>query len=215
MGMSRICCFSNIRGSFLFLFLLFTVSFFLFLKKYIHIYILFQILFPLSLLHNIEQSVPYRRSLLVTHFKYSSVDMCIPNSPTIPSPTLLPATISLQSLWVFFFFGWTGWTPLSPWLLRRRRGNAWGQIRLFSELMRGDTHARAVSQKTMPSVGRIGTRSPREFQRVNFILFQENRLKMPDRHGEFMDEEGGILPLPRGWILGGILLRDCHLQFFP
>ena len=104
MGMSRICCFSNIRGSFLFLFLLFTVSFFLFLRIYIHIYILFQILFPLALLHNIEQSVPYRRSLLVTHFKYSSVDMCIPTSPTIPSPPSPGNHKFAKSLSLFFFF---------------------------------------------------------------------------------------------------------------
>ena len=140
--------------------------------------------------------------------------MCIPNSATIPSPPSPCNHKFLKSLSLFFFFGWTGWTPLSPWLLRRRRGNAWGQTHLFSELMCGDTHACAVSQKTTPSVGRIGTRSSREFQRVNFILFQENRLKMLDRHGEFMDEEGGILPLHRGWTLGGILRRDCHPQFF-
>ena len=93
------------QGSFLFIFLLFTTSFFLFLKKYIHVYILFQILFPLALLHNIEQSVLYSRSLLVTHFKYSSVYMSIPNSLTIPSPHPSPCNHKFaKSLSLFFFF---------------------------------------------------------------------------------------------------------------
>ena len=49
---------------------------------HIHVSILFQILFPFSLLHNIEQS-----SLCSTVGpKYSSVYMSIPTSLTMPPP---------------------------------------------------------------------------------------------------------------------------------
>ena len=40
------------------------------------------------------------------HFKYSSVCVCIPNSLTIPSPSIPPTIISFSlSLWVSFCFG--------------------------------------------------------------------------------------------------------------
>ena len=116
--------------------------------------------------------------------------MSIPNSLTIPAPHPSPCKRKFAkslSLWVFSFFWWACWTPLYPWLLRRR-GNVWGQIHLFSELMCRDTRAHVISQKTTPSVGRISTGSLGEFHWVNFTLFQENRLKMPDRHSEFMDD---------------------------
>ena len=60
---------------------------------------------PSRLPHNIEQelSVPYSRSLLLMHFKYSSVYLSIPNSLTIP-PTLPPATVSSLSLCVCLCF---------------------------------------------------------------------------------------------------------------
>ena len=70
----------------------------------IHVSILLPALLPSRLPHNIKQnsipfhSVPYNRSLLVIHFKYSSVCMSTPSSLTIhslhPSPL---ATISLSS----------------------------------------------------------------------------------------------------------------------
>ena len=47
---------------------------------HIHISILFQMLFPCSLLQNIEFPVLYRRSLLIIYFMYSSVYLLIPNS---------------------------------------------------------------------------------------------------------------------------------------
>ena len=55
----------------------------------IHEYILFQISFSFRLLHDIEQSslcYTVCRSLLVIHFRYSSVYMSIPNSLTVLSP---------------------------------------------------------------------------------------------------------------------------------
>ena len=45
--------------------------------------------------------MPYRRSLLVIHFKYSSVYMSIPNSLTVPSPQP-----SSQQPWVHFSSPW-------------------------------------------------------------------------------------------------------------
>ena len=46
---------------------------------------------PSRLPHNSEQfPVLFRRSLLVIHFKYSSVYMLIPSSLTIPSPSSFP-----------------------------------------------------------------------------------------------------------------------------
>lgn len=53
----------------------------------IHVSILPQAPLPSKLTHNIEQlHVLYSRSLLVMHFKYSSVYMTFPLSLTIPSP---------------------------------------------------------------------------------------------------------------------------------
>ena len=64
----------------------------------IHEYILFQISFSFRLLHDIEQSslcYTVCRSLLVIHFKYSSVYMSIPHSLTVLSPhPSHPVTIS-------------------------------------------------------------------------------------------------------------------------
>ena len=63
---------------------------------------------PSRLPHNTEQSsicyIPYNRSLLVIHFKYSSVYVSISNSPTIPSlhPSP-PATVSSFSKSVNLF----------------------------------------------------------------------------------------------------------------
>ena len=66
--------------------------------------ILFQILFPFSLLQNIEQSSP-TRSLFIC-FKYSNVYMSILNSLTLPSHHPFPlVTISLFSMsvsWLLF-----------------------------------------------------------------------------------------------------------------
>ena len=60
-----------------------------------HVSILPQTLLPSSLPHNIEQSSwVHGRSLLVIHFKYSSVYMSIPNTLTIPSPQLSQVTVS-------------------------------------------------------------------------------------------------------------------------
>ena len=54
---------------------------------YIHVSTLPQILLPSRLVHNIEQfHVLYYRSLLIIHFKYSSVYMTFPKSLIIPSP---------------------------------------------------------------------------------------------------------------------------------
>ena len=50
----------------------------------IHVSIIFQIIFPFRLLHNMEQSSLYyvSRSFLVFHFKYSSVYVSTSNSLT-------------------------------------------------------------------------------------------------------------------------------------
>ena len=54
---------------------------------HIHVSILPKTSLPSRLPHNTElSSMLYNRSLLVIHFKYSSVSMSIPNSLTIPSP---------------------------------------------------------------------------------------------------------------------------------
>ena len=64
---------------------------------HIHVSILFQTPLLSRLPHNTEQSsLCYGRSLLIIHFKYSSVYMSIPNSPMIPSPILIPAIINSQ-----------------------------------------------------------------------------------------------------------------------
>ena len=53
-----------------------------------HVSILYRILFPVRVLHNwAEVPVPYSRSLLLIHFKYSSVYLSVPNSLTIPLPS--------------------------------------------------------------------------------------------------------------------------------
>ena len=56
-----------------------------------HVSILYQILFPLRLLHNIEQSsLCYTVCPCWLSIIYSSVYMSVPNSPTIPSPPPFP-----------------------------------------------------------------------------------------------------------------------------
>ena len=62
------------------------------------IYILFQILSPVRLLQNIDESYlcSYSRSLVVIHLKYSSVYMSIPKSLTVP-PYNLPSLVTLSS----------------------------------------------------------------------------------------------------------------------
>ena len=59
---------------------------------HIHVSILFKILYPIRLLQNVEQSslCYIVGPLSVIHFKYSSVYLSIPNSLTIPPPTLPP-----------------------------------------------------------------------------------------------------------------------------
>ena len=52
---------------------------------YIHVSILPQTCLPSRLPHNIEQSSLCCRTLLVIHFKYTSVYMLVPNSLTIPN----------------------------------------------------------------------------------------------------------------------------------
>ena len=72
---------------------------------HIHVFIFPQTFVPSKPPHNIEQSSMcyiYSRSLLVTHFKYSSVYMSIPSSLTILFPQLSlhppqPGTMSLFS----------------------------------------------------------------------------------------------------------------------
>ena len=59
----------------------------IYLRILIHVPILFQILFPFRLLHNLSRGpVLYGRSLLVVHFKYSCVYLSIPDSLT-PNPS--------------------------------------------------------------------------------------------------------------------------------
>ena len=77
-------------------------------QLYIYMYPFSQTPLPSRLPHNTEQSsicyIPYNRSLLVIHFKYSNVYVSIPNSPTIPSlHSSLPATISSFSKTVNLF----------------------------------------------------------------------------------------------------------------
>ena len=55
----------------------------------IHVSILFQILYPIRLLQNVEP--------LVIPFKYSSVYLSIPNSLTIPPPTLPPGNHNFRT----------------------------------------------------------------------------------------------------------------------
>ena len=61
---------------------------------------------PSRLPHNTEQfPMLYSRTLLLIHFKYSSVYMPIPNYPfpaSFPSPTT--TIISFSNLWVYFYF---------------------------------------------------------------------------------------------------------------
>ena len=83
---------------------------------HIHVSILPKTSLPSRLSHNTEpSSMLYNRSLLVIHFKYSSVSMSIPNSLTVPSPSSFPLitvssfskSVSLFVLWVHlyhFFF---------------------------------------------------------------------------------------------------------------
>ena len=60
---------------------------------HIHIYILLQTPLPSRLPNNIEQSslCLYSRSLLVIHFRYSSMYTATPNSLTLPSPCPHPS----------------------------------------------------------------------------------------------------------------------------
>ena len=59
---------------------------------HIHVSILFKILYPIRLLQNVEQSslCYIVGPLSVIHFKYRSVYLSLPNSLTIPPPTLPP-----------------------------------------------------------------------------------------------------------------------------
>ena len=83
---------------------------------YIHVSILPQTHLPSRLPHNIEQSSLYYRTLLVIHFKYTSVYMLVPNSLTIPncypspletvssfSESVIQTTCFLSFLLLFFF----------------------------------------------------------------------------------------------------------------
>ena len=45
-----------------------------------------------------ETSVLYSRSLLIIHFKYSSVYMSVPNSLSVPSPYLYPWTTAINPM---------------------------------------------------------------------------------------------------------------------
>ena len=63
---------------------------------HMHVSILPQTPFPGRLPSNTEFHVPYRRSLLVIHFKYSMY-MSITNSLTIPSLILAPASLATVS----------------------------------------------------------------------------------------------------------------------
>ena len=74
---------------------------------HIYISVLFQILFPITLLQNIEQnSVPCTKSLLVLHFKYS-VCTCWSQTPNYPFPPTFSPLVTIicsQSMWFWFCF---------------------------------------------------------------------------------------------------------------